>query len=80
MYGDHSPRRDGRIRHFIKAGLSGLLLFDITGVSVDAGSVSFEHRAGAAHCCPTAYVTQTFRWTDGRFVLAGEKRRPWKGK
>lgn len=57
-----------------------LTLFDVTGVSVGAGLVSFEHRAGEARCCPTFYVTQAFRWNDGRFVLAGEKRRPWKKK
>jgi cyanophycinase len=55
-----------------------LSLFDITGVWVDAGLISFEHMAGKARCCPTSYVTQAFHLTDGRFVLAGEERRPWK--
>ncbi len=55
-----------------------MLLFDVTGVSVGNRLISFEHMAGKARCCPTAYVTQTFRWTEGRFVLADEKRRPWK--
>jgi len=57
-----------------------LMLFDITGVSIAAGSISFEHMAGEARCCPTFYVTQTFRWNNGRFVLAAEHRRPWKEK
>jgi TonB family protein len=35
--------------------------------------------AGEARCCPSFYVTQTFRWTNGQFVLVGEQKRPWKG-
>jgi len=54
-----------------------LTLFDVTGVSIGAGSISFEHMAGEARCCPTFYVTQTFHWTNGQFVLAGEQQRPW---
>jgi hypothetical protein len=57
-----------------------LLLFDVTGVSASGDSISFEHMAGGARCCPTFYVTQTFRWTNGRFVLAHEQKRPWKEK
>jgi hypothetical protein len=57
-----------------------LMLSDITRVSISAHSISFEHMAGEARCCPTFYVTQTFRWTNGQFVLAGEQRRPWKEK
>jgi len=56
----------------------GLMLFDITGVSTSAGAISFEHMAGEARCCPKFYVTQTFRWTNGQFVLTSEQRRPWK--
>jgi hypothetical protein len=51
-----------------------LVLFDITKVSIDAGSIPFEHRAGEARCCPTFYVTETFRWNDGRLVLAHEHK------
>lgn len=56
-----------------------LILFDVTGVTVGAGSISFERMAGGARCCPTFYVTQTFRWTNERFVLAREQKRPWNG-
>jgi hypothetical protein len=57
-----------------------LMLSDITKVSVGDGSISFEHMAGEARCCPTFYVTQVFRWTNGRFVLASEQKRPWNQK
>lgn len=56
-----------------------LILFDVTGVTVGAGSISFERMAGEARCCPTFYVTQIFRWTNERFVLAREQKRPWNG-
>jgi hypothetical protein len=55
-----------------------LMLFDVTGVSVGRGSISFERMAGSARCCPTVSVTQAFRWANGRFVLADEQKRPWK--
>jgi len=55
-----------------------LTLFDVTGVSVGVASISFEHIAGKARCCPTFYVTQTFRWSNERFVLAREQKRPFK--
>jgi TonB family protein len=54
-----------------------LLLFDVIGVSLGAGSISFEHMAGEARCCPRFHVTQTFRWNNGRFVVAHEQKRPW---
>jgi hypothetical protein len=57
-----------------------LMLFDVTRVSIGPHSISFEHMAGNARCCPTFYVTQTFRWTKGRFVLESERQRPWKEK
>jgi len=57
-----------------------LTLSDITKVSIGAGSISFERRAGEARCCPLFYVTQTFRWTNGQFTLAHEQKRPWKEK
>jgi hypothetical protein len=55
-----------------------LMLFDVTGVAVDAGTIKFERMAGEARCCPTAKIAQTFRWQNGRFVLAGEQRRRWE--
>lgn len=57
-----------------------LNLFDVTGVSVGPGSISFQRMAGEARCCPTFQVTQTFRWTNQHFALAGEERRPWGKK
>jgi TonB family protein len=36
--------------------------------------------AGGARCCPRFYVTQAFRWTNERFALAHEQKRPWKEK
>jgi len=54
-----------------------LLLFDVIGVSLGVGSISFERMAGEARCCPTFHVTQTFRWNNGRFVLAHEQKNPW---
>lgn len=53
-----------------------LMLFDIIGVSIEAGSISFDRAAGEAHCCPKFHVIQTFRWQNGQFVLAGEEKRP----
>ena len=57
-----------------------LMLSDITRVSIGAGAISFDRMAGEARCCPTFLVTQIFRWTSGRFVLAREQKRPWKEK
>lgn len=57
-----------------------LLLFDITGVSVAYGGISFERMAGRARCCPTFSVTQTFRWSNRSFALAREQKRPWQQK
>jgi hypothetical protein len=55
-----------------------LMFFDVTGVSVGGGAISFERMAGEARCCPTFSVSETFRWNNGRFVLANEQKRPWK--
>jgi TonB family protein len=55
-----------------------LILFDVIGVTVGAGSISFERMAGEARCCPTFRVTQTFRWSHQGFVLASERKTPWE--
>jgi len=57
-----------------------LTLFDIASVSIGEGSISFERMAGQARCCPMFNVTQVFRWGNGHFVFASERRNPWKKK
>jgi hypothetical protein len=55
----------------------GLILFDVDAVSVEGDVISFVRSAGRAHCCPSVRVVQTFRWSEGEFVLANERKTRW---
>jgi hypothetical protein len=58
----------------------GMILWDITDTQVEAGMLSFERFGGHPRCCPEVNLKRTFRWSNGRFVLAREREMPWKEK
>lgn len=56
----------------------GIVLMDVRGIHVEGGAISFERFGGHARCCPEINLKQTFRWRNGRFVLAKATETPWK--
>jgi len=58
----------------------GIWEADLVGFKVANGTLSVEHFAGEARCCPTLYVTRTYRWVGSSWSQVAVKTRPYESR